>query len=131
MKIITIVGARPNFIKVDPDLKNQIILHTGQHHDYLMSQVFFDELKLPKPKYNLNCKGNEVGKMIDRIGKVLKKEKPNLVIVFGDTHSSLAGALAATYQNIPVAHIEAGLRSYRMDMPEEINRALIDKMAKI
>lgn len=130
MKIVTIVGARPNFIKIDPSLPQEI-WHTGQHWDYRMSQAFFDELNIPKPKYNLNCKGHELGKMLDRLTKLLKKEKPTLVIVFGDTHSSLAGALSACYLNIPVIHIEAGLRSNRNDMPEEINRILIDRIAKV
>ena len=131
MKIYTIVGARPNFIKVDNELPNQTIIHTGQHYDYKMSQVFFDELNIPRPKYNLNCKGNEIGKMIDKLARIFKKDKPSLVVVFGDTHSSLAGAMAAAYQGIQVAHIEAGLRSFRLDMPEEINRALIDKISKV
>ena len=129
MKIFTIVGTRPNFIKIDPSLP-QTIVHTGQHYDYRMNQVFFSELEIPKPKFNLNCKGNELGKMIDRLTKLLKKERPSLVIVFGDTHSSLAGALSASYLNIPVVHIEAGLRSYQ-PMPEEINRVLIDHLAKV
>jgi UDP-GlcNAc3NAcA epimerase len=130
MKIISIVGARPNFIKIDPELKQEI-WHTGQHWDYKMSQVFFDELNLPKPKVNLNCKSSELGKMIDKLFHRLGKEMPSLVIIYGDTNSSLAGALAAAYQNIPIAHIEAGLRSYNRNMPEEINRILIDQLAKI
>ncbi len=130
MKIYTVVGARPNFIKIDPTLP-QTIIHTGQHWYYEMSQSFFDDLKLPKPKYNLNCKSNEIGKMVDKLSKIFKKDKPEIVLVFGDTNSSLAGALAATYLNIKVCHIESGLRSFRMDMPEEINRILIDRLATI
>jgi len=125
-KIFTIVGARPNFIKLDPELK-QTIVHTGQHYDKNMSDVF---LKGFKPKYNLNCKGNQVGRMIDKLRPILKREQPDLVLVFGDTHSSLAGALAACYEKIKVVHVEAGLRSYT-NMPEEINRKLIDKIADI
>ena len=131
MKIFTIVGARPNFIKIDPKLPNQVIVHTGQHYDYLMSQTFFEELELPKPTFNLNCKSSEIGKMIDKLSKLFAKEKPNMCIVFGDTNSSLAGALAASYQQIPVAHIEAGLRSFNRKMPEEINRMLIDRLATV
>ena|SRR3990167_3529637 len=131
MKIVSIVGTRPQFVKVDPSLPNQEIWHVGQHYDYVMSQSFFEELKLPKPKYNFGCKGNEIGKMIDRITKQLKKDKPDMAIVYGDCHSSLAGALAAAYQNIKLVHIEAGLRSGDRRMPEEINRVLIDKLATV
>lgn len=127
MKIYTIVGTRPNFIKIDPELK-QTIIHTGQHYDDNMSKVFFKGLKIPKPKYNLGC--TEVGEMIDKLRPILRKDKPDLVIVFGDTNSSLAGALSASYEKIPVAHIEAGMRS-RTNMPEEINRVVIDHLSKI
>lgn len=129
-KIFTIVGARPNFIKVDTELK-QYLIHTGQHYDYRMSNLFFKELRLPNPHINLGCKGDAIGRMIDKLGFLYKRERPNLVIVFGDTASSLAGAVAASYKNIPVAHIESGLRSFRIDMPEEINRVLIDRIARI
>ena len=128
MKIFTIVGARPNFIKIDPELK-QTLVHTGQHYDYRMSQLFFKERKLPKPKWNLECR--TVGQMIDRLKKLFEKEKPSLVLVFGDTNSGLAGALAAAYSGIPLAHIEAGLRSYNRTMPEEINRVTIDHLSTI
>jgi len=128
MKIYTVVGARPNFIKIDPKLK-QTIVHTGQHYDYEMSQTFFDQRKLPKPKYNLGCK--KVGQMIDKLTKLFLENKPDIVVVFGDTNSSLAGALAAAYAKIPVAHIEAGVRSYDWEMPEEVNRVLIDRIAKV
>lgn len=124
MKIFTIAGTRPNFIKVDPGLK-QTIVNTGQHYDRNMSSVFFNGFK---PKYNL--KQTTVGGMIDELRKILAKNQPDLVIVFGDTNSSLAGALAAAYEKIPVCHIEAGLRSYT-NMPEEINRKIIDRLAKV
>ena len=127
MKIYTVVGARPNFIKLDPDLK-QTIIHTGQHYDDNMSKVFFKGLKIKKPKYNLGC--TEVGEMIDKLRVIFRKDKPDVVLVFGDTNSSLAGALSARYEKIPVIHIEAGMRSYT-DMPEEINRVVIDHLAKI
>lgn len=129
MKIASIVGARPNFIKLDTEMRNQVIIHTGQHYDYLMSKVFFDELKLPDPAVNLNRK--RVGAMVDRLMSVLKGLHPDFVQVFGDTKSSFAGALAAAYLGIPIAHIESGLRSYDMTQPEEVNRVLIDRMAKV
>src|SRR3990167_838670 len=131
MKIFTIVGCRPNFIKLDPKLPNQVVVNTNQHYDYLMSQTFFEELELPKPKFNLNCKSSQIGQMIDALSKLFAKEKPNMVIVIGDTNSTLAGALAAAYQNIPLVHIEAGLRSFNKGMPEEVNRVLIDRIATV
>lgn len=123
------MGARPNFLKIDPELP-QTIIHTGQHFSDNMSDIFFRELGLPKPKYNLKCKGNQVGKMIDKLRDIFKKEKPNLVLVFGDTNSSLAGALAAKYEHIKVAHVEAGMRS-GTDIPEETNRIIIDNIATV
>jgi len=129
-KIYTIVGNRPQFIKVDPKLKQRII-HTGQHHDYKMSQIFFKELKLPKPYKNLGCKSNESGKMYDKMVELFKKDKPGLVVVYGDTLSTMMGALAAAFCNIPIAHIEAGCRSFNMEMPEEISRIITDRLAKI
>ncbi len=144
MKIVTVVGARPQFIKaatvsrVIQGLKKQylleeILIHTGQHYDYLMDRVFFEELELPKPDYHLGVgsgsHGAQTGTMLEKIEAVLVKEKPDLVLVYGDTNSTLAGALAAAKMNLPVAHVEAGLRSYNRRMPEEINRLLTDHLA--
>jgi UDP-GlcNAc3NAcA epimerase len=143
MKLITIVGARPQFIKaaaLSRQLKlhptiQEIIVHTGQHFDKNMSDVFFDEMMIPKPKYNLEVNslshGAMTGRMIEKIEEVLLLEKPNLLLVYGDTNSTLAGALAAKKLNIKVAHIEAGLRSLNMQMPEEINRILTDRISDV
>jgi UDP-GlcNAc3NAcA epimerase len=145
MKIITIVGARPQFIKAAAVSRaiqkfnkrkrgiQEILVHTGQHYDYLLDKVFFVELKLPKPDYHLGVgsgsHGRQTGVMLERVEAVLEKEKPMVVMVYGDTNSTLAGALAAAKQNIPVAHVEAGLRSYNRTMPEEINRLLTDHLS--
>ena len=149
MKIVTIVGARPQFIKAAavsraiqahnqrrPSVPIQeILVHTGQHYDYLMDKVFFEELKLGKPDYHLGVgsgsHGKQTGMMLERIEAVLQKEKPRLGMVYGDTNSTLAGALAAAKLSIPVAHVEAGLRSYRWTMPEEVNRLLTDHLAAV
>ncbi len=142
-KIVSIVGARPQFVKaavVSRALKNtgqieELLVHTGQHFDDNMSQVFFDEMDIPKPRYNLEISGlshgQMTGRMMEAIEGVLLKEKPDWVLVYGDTNSTLAGALAATKLHIKVAHVEAGLRSYNMLMPEEVNRILTDQVSSI
>ncbi len=141
IKIVTILGARPQFIKAGsvsrefikcPDV-SEVIVHTGQHYDSNMSDVFFDEMKIPKPNYFLGLGGSShgamTGRMIEKIEEVLVKEQPDYVLVYGDTNSTLAGAIAASKLHIKIVHIEAGLRSFNMRMPEEINRILTDRIS--
>lgn len=142
-KIVTILGARPQFVKAAVlsriiakyNAVEEVIIHTGQHYDANMSDIFFEEMEIPKPKYNLAINGMShgamTGQMLMEIEAVLMKENPDLVVVYGDTNSTLAGALASKKMNIKVVHVEAGLRSFNMKMPEEINRILTDRISDL
>lgn len=143
MKVLTVLGARPQFIKAatfSRELKNhhreitEVIVHTGQHHDSQMSDIFFTQMDIPKPHYFLGISGLShgamTGQMLEKVEQVALEQKPDVVLVYGDTNSTLAGALAASKLHIPIAHVEAGLRSFNMRMPEEINRILTDRVSK-
>jgi UDP-GlcNAc3NAcA epimerase len=141
MKIASVVGARPNFIKLAPIHKatsnfsdlHHTIIHTGQHYDYKLSQIFFKEFTLPKPNYNLEVgsgtPGFQIGEMVKRLENIFLESSFDLVVVYGDTNSTFAGALSAARSGIRVAHIESGLRSFDRHMPEEINRVLTDHLS--
>lgn len=147
MKVVTVIGARPQFIKagsVSREIIRQqqlgvdiqeIIVHTGQHYDTNMSDVFFEEMQIPKPDYYLGIGGKShgamTGQMIEKIEEVLLKEKPDWLLVYGDTNSTLAGAIAASKLHVKIAHVEAGLRSFNMTMPEEVNRILTDRISTL
>lgn len=142
-KIVSVLGARPQFIKAAVVSRHiaqtngliECIVHTGQHFDSNMSDIFFEEMDIPKPNYNLNINGMGhgamTGQMLEKIETILIAEKPDLVLVYGDTNSTLAGALAAKKIHFPVAHVEAGLRSFNLRMPEEINRILTDRISDL
>lgn len=145
MKIVTVIGARPQIIKAAAlsraiknsfsERINEIIIHTGQHYDANMSEVFFDELGIPQPKYNLSIgsalHGVQTARMIEGIEKILMDEKPDYLVLYGDTNSTLAGTIAASKIHIPIVHIEAGLRSFNKKMPEEINRIMCDHASSL
>lgn len=143
MKILTILGARPQFIKaaaVSRVIKRntsleELILHTGQHFDKNMSDIFFEQMQIPKPKFNLQINslshGAMTGRMLEGIEEVIKNEDPSIILVYGDTNSTLAGALAAKKMHKKLVHIEAGLRSFKMEMPEEVNRILTDRISDL
>ncbi len=143
MKILTIIGARPQFVKaailsyaINQDHRiEEVIVHTGQHYDNNMSDIFFRELNIPQAKYNLNIgsgsHGRQTGIMLEKIEEVILKEKPDAVMVYGDTNSTIAGALSAVKVHVPVIHIEAGMRSFNRQMPEEVNRVVTDHLAAI
>ena len=143
MKILTILGARPQFIKAGSVSREiakhkeieEVIVHTGQHYDANMSDIFFQEMQIPKPDYFLGIGGNShgamTGQMIEKIEEVCLKEKPDWIMVYGDTNSTLAGAIVASKLHVKLAHVEAGLRSFNMKMPEEINRILTDRVSNV
>lgn len=141
MKVLSVVGARPQFVKaamvsrILRKMHEEILLHTGQHYDYEMSKAFFDVMRIPEPDYNLAVgsgpHGWQIAKMLAGIEEVIIKEKPDCVLVYGDTNSTLAGALAAAKIHVKVAHVEAGLRSFDMSMPEEVNRRLTDHVSNM
>ena len=139
--VLSVVGARPQFIKAFPvsrhlrERLSEVLVHTGQHYDFGMSDVFFEELDIPEPDYNLGVgsanHATQTAEMLRRIDEVVETERPDLLLVYGDTNSTLAGALVAAKRNIPVAHVEAGLRSDNWAMPEEVNRVLTDRCSDL
>lgn len=148
MKVVTVVGARPQFVKaatVSAAISahnagggvaiDEVLVHTGQHYDENMSQIFFDQLRVPRPAYNLavgsGSHGAMTGKMLTLVEEILQRERPDWLLVYGDTNSTLAGALAAAKLHIPVCHVEAGLRSFDKRMPEEVNRILTDHVSRL
>lgn len=145
MRILSILGARPQIIKhavieeaIKKFYKNKIqniTVHTGQHYNFNLSDIFFKQLNIKQPNYHLNIsklKHSEmIARMVFKLGKILRKEKPNVVLLYGDTNSTLAGAISAAKENFPIAHIEAGLRSFNLSMPEEINRILTDRVSSL
>lgn len=142
MKIVSVVGARPNFVKMAPIAKefkrrgfDHVLVHTGQHYDYNMSQVFFSDLDIPQPDVHLEVgsgtHGSQTGKTMAAVEKKLLEEEPDLTLVVGDVNSTLAAAVASVKLGIPVAHVEAGYRSFDMRMPEEINRVLVDRISQL
>jgi UDP-GlcNAc3NAcA epimerase len=140
-KVMTIAGTRPQLVKVAAVSRvlresfEEVLVNTGQHYDYQMAGVFFDELKIPKPDYDLgigsDTHGRQTGKMLIAVEEVVEREKPDVILVYGDTNSTLAGAIVASKLHIPLVHIEAGLRSYNKKMPEEINRIMTDHVATL
>jgi len=142
MKVVTVIGARPQFVKAAVVSRafqqiegcKEIIVHTGQHYDANMSDIFFEEMSIPKPTHQLNIHeslhGAMTGKMVMGIETILMDEKPDFLLVYGDTNSTLAGSIAASKLHVPIAHVEAGLRSFNMKMPEEVNRIVTDRLSK-